>query len=183
MLLTLESARGSAVFDGPPGMTQDDLPRYAADLKLYRYWLERLYGEGPTIVFGMLNPSMATHEDNDPTVTRCEGFARREKAGRMIVVNMFGLVSPLPDDLLSVENPFGLCNHDFIRKAIAEADLFVLAFGAPTKKIRVKSWVTRQVLRTEGKAFKCLGRSKDGWPKHPLYLKATTPIEDWSFPP
>lgn len=181
-ILTLQSSVGAAVFDGPMGMTKEQFPELAKGLQLHRYWLDRTYGEGPTVAFGMLNPSMATHEDNDPTVGRCEGFAKREKAGRMIVVNLFGLVSPEPDDLLRSANPFGDWNEDYIRRAIREADVFILAFGAPKKPIRMKSWITRRLLQNEGRAFWCLGKSKDGWPKHPLYLKGDTKIEEWSFP-
>ena len=164
-------------------MTKEQFPELAKALQLHRYWLERPYDiPGHTVAFGMLNPSMATHEDNDPTITRCEGFAKRDKAGRMIVVNMFSLVSPEPDDLLRAESVRGPLHEDYIRKAIREADVFILAFGAPKKRIRVKSWLTRRLLQQEGRGFHCLGRSKDGWPKHPLYLKGDTKIEEWSFP-
>lgn len=167
MLLELESERGSAIF------SQD---------KVHRYWLTRnLAPDGITVAYGMLNPSDATHEDNDPTIGRCVGFASRPgmAAKRMIVVNLFGLVSPYPKDLLVADDPVGTENESFIRRAIREADLFIVAWGALSKPLRIKSWVMRRVLQEGLKAPKCLGTTKDGSPCHPLYLAGTTPLVDW----
>jgi hypothetical protein len=47
----------------------------------YRYWLERKWGPGTPQVFVMLNPSTADASEDDPTIRRCMGFARREGAG------------------------------------------------------------------------------------------------------
>lgn len=51
----------------------------------YRYLLTRtvdplLASTGPTLLFVMLNPSTADERVDDPTIRRCAGFARREKA-------------------------------------------------------------------------------------------------------
>lgn len=164
----LSSERGSAVF---------------SEGRLHRYWLERfLAKEGITLAFGMLNPSDATHEDDDSTITRCIGYALRDdiKARRMIVVNMFGFVSKNPKDLLTAQDPIGPENESFIRKALTEADLIICAWGAMHKKLRIKSWQSRRLIQEAGPKLRCLGTNKDGSPKHPLYLKETAPLLEWS---
>lgn len=61
-------------------MTQDLFMRSSAgisDCGMYRTWDERL----PSVCFCMLNPSRADHEQDDPTIRRCMGFARDWKCG------------------------------------------------------------------------------------------------------
>ena len=51
-----------------------------SDCERYRYRLWRVWDEGkPKACFVMLNPSTATHEVLDPTVTRCK--KTRDRAG------------------------------------------------------------------------------------------------------
>src|SRR5687767_7058306 len=54
---------------------------------LWRTFQDVGFLQRPPLVFGMMNPSTATHLLLDPTVRRCLGFARREGAGGIIVVN------------------------------------------------------------------------------------------------
>lgn len=42
----------------------------------YRYLLERRWGNGPAIVWVMLNPSMADATVDDPTIRRVVSFSR-----------------------------------------------------------------------------------------------------------
>ena len=57
--------------------------------KTYRYRLERRFGDGPTLMFVMVNPSTADAEQDDPTIRKCIGFAERASYGRIIVGNKF----------------------------------------------------------------------------------------------
>lgn len=44
----------------------------------YRYWLTREWdAEKPRVLFVMLNPSTGDHEEDDNTIKRCVGFAKR----------------------------------------------------------------------------------------------------------
>ena len=48
----------------------------------YRYHLWRRWDELlPTMVWVMLNPSTADATEDDPTIRRCIGFAKREGCG------------------------------------------------------------------------------------------------------
>src|SRR5689334_4931611 len=87
----LAGGTASAVFDSPQ--------------RTRRYLLTRIWD--PTIkplVVLMLNPSTANALTDDPTIRRLagpNGFARREGAGGVVVVNLFSLCSPHLRDLLT----------------------------------------------------------------------------------
>ena len=56
----------------------------SVDLALTRRW-----AEGPPLVVCMLNPSTADAEEDDPTIRRCVGFAKRDGFAALEVVNLF----------------------------------------------------------------------------------------------
>jgi hypothetical protein len=56
--------------------------------RTWRYRLDREFIQsGPTIAFGLHNPSTADENTDDPTLRRGIGFARTWGAGRLIFVN------------------------------------------------------------------------------------------------
>lgn len=156
---------------------------------LYRYSLERRWEKhGALMTFIMLNPSTADASVDDPTIRRCMGFARRGSFGYsgIRVVNLFGLRSREPDDLRFALDPVGPLNQRTIRDALAaseiELGIVVVAWGAWNPG---NQWVRRQVdlvkdlAADEDAVLWCLGRTKAGAPRHPLYLKADTKLERW----
>jgi hypothetical protein len=78
----------------------------------------------------MLNPSTADATEDDPTIRRCVGFARRERCGVLEVVNLFAFRATNPQALRSAPDPVGPANDRFIEKAVERADLIVVAWGA-----------------------------------------------------
>lgn len=138
----------------------------------YRYLLVRRWAPGPICMFAMLNPSLATEIQDDRTVARCRRFAQREGYGTLVVVNLYALRSPYPKDLKKVSDPVGPDNDDMIGRAAAVADLVVAAWGTNVLDLaRVALAVDRL-----GKPVYCLGTTKFGYPKHPLYLPADAPL-------
>ena len=149
---------------------------------VYRYALERRWGDAPPMVFCMLNPSTADAEVDDPTIRRCKSFAERERCGGIFVVNLFAFRATSPADLNKAADPVGPDNV----KAIGEALLlsavmrgpFVAAWGA-------HSLAGKQAARLVERArdfhikIHCLGKTQTGAPKHPLYLRADAPLEVW----
>jgi hypothetical protein len=146
----------------------------------YRYWLTRTWQpSGPLICFIMLNPSTATAQLNDPTVTRCCGFARREGYGRLVIVNLFALRSPHPRVLAAHKARVGPGNDDAIITQTRRAELVVAAWGAHG----ADPWATRRrddvLTLLDGIPLHHLGLTRDGQPAHPLMLRGDTPLTRW----
>ena len=71
--------------------------QHALDGMLKRRLLTRDFGEGQgTVLFVMLNPSTATQTHSDPTIRRCEGFAKRWGYRTLEVVNLFAWRATVP---------------------------------------------------------------------------------------
>lgn len=135
----------------------------------YRFKLWRIWDKSkPTITFIMLNPSTANAQTDDPTIRRCINFARSWGYGGIEVVNLFALVSSESEKLLTTSNSIGTDNDLVILKAASQAAKIIIAWGA-FKEAKVRG---KDVL---GLLYKydiyCLGKTKEGHPKHPLYLR------------
>jgi hypothetical protein len=146
--------------------------------KRYRYELYRVWApERPRINFVCLNPSTANEVDDDPTVWRCVTFAERWGYGEFRMYNLFALVST---------DPRALCNTG-VDIVGPENDRYLKDLG-PFPVIAWGSWAKLHVNAIEARAEtvrrfldrpQCLGRNKDGAPKHPLYLPRDTHPEHY----
>jgi hypothetical protein len=141
----------------------------------YRYTLGRKWGEGPRVLWVMLNPSTADHRKDDPTLTRCLGFSRGWDFASLEVVNLFAYRSKDPADLTRVFDPLGPENDRWINDAAARATEVIVAWGAKIPR----GWKGRpdrvlHMLRRHQAPVRCLGTTKDGHPRHPLYLSSET---------
>ena len=63
---------------------------YYSPCERYRYGLERVWGQGPSLLYVMLNPSTADELRNDPTIERCQRRAVQLGFGGMQIANLFG---------------------------------------------------------------------------------------------
>lgn len=104
------------------------------------------------------------------------GFARREGAGGLVVVNTRGLRATDPRELLRVADPDGPGNADALSRALTVGSRVVCAWGAHPMAIAPGTAFVRQA-RSLGVALWCLGKTKDGSPRHPLYLPGDQPLE------
>lgn len=147
----------------------------------YRYRLRRRWEVGPLVTFVMLNPSTADHEVLDPTVRRCVGFAQREGAGALEVVNVFALRSTDPKALYGHPDPIGPGNDEHILTAAAESRLVIAAWGHHPAKLGGRGEAVRRLLADHGIALHHLGLTKDSYPRHPLYLPAVAPLTRWEL--
>lgn len=139
----------------------------------YRYELTRNWGSdiSPYVLWVMLNPSTADASVDDPTIRRCHGFTFAWGFSKFVVVNLFALRSPDPKALLKATDPVGPTNDQHISRAAKAAALIVCAWGAhPMAR-------SRGLLVQNRLPFPmCLGKTKDGYPKHPLYVPAETKV-------
>lgn len=142
----------------------------------YRYALTREWDRRtPPLTFLMLNPSTADATKDDPTIGRCIGFAKDRGYGALRVLNLFAFRATNPEDMIAAPDPVGPENDNHIREAFksaAEAGAPVIAaWGA--NGVHAGRDATVRALATEcGVTLMCLGTTKDGHPRHPLYVQA-----------
>lgn len=164
-------------------------PSRGAEFSLDRRYRYRLWAvwerKRRSCLFLMLNPSTANETKLDSTLRRCFGFAKSWGFGGFVVVNLFAVVSADPRILLTHDDSIGdiertttlgrsVRNTDIIVEECRIAELVVAGWGAfPEARHRAK-----QVMEMIGASPKlhCLGTTKDGHPRHPLYLAADEPL-------
>ena len=150
----------------------------------YRWTLYRVVSEFEIArcLFIMLNPSTADADSDDPTIRRCMGYAARWGYGDLQVVNLFGLRSTDPRALLRHRDPVGERNDEYVLDAVEgtmEVDgIIVCAWGARG------GWLGRdaamlRLIRSAGGVPYCLGLTRDGHPRHPLYMPASATPKVW----
>lgn len=151
---------------------------FSAD-RQYRYRLSRIFAERPgRVCFLMLNPSTADAAITDPTVERCLRFARSWGAGAVEVVNLFALRSTDPQALYQHPDPVGPDNDDTIAAAVTCATTVVAAWGVHGA-LHGRGEVVAAALRAAGVRLMALGETKDGHPRHPLYLAGDSALVEW----
>ncbi len=148
----------------------------------YRYLLTRVWDAGgQKALFIMLNPSTATEAQNDPTVERCERRARALGFGAFRVTNIFAWRDTDPRAMRAADDPVGPGNDAAIRDSTGWADIIVAAWGTHGAHLGRGAAVER-LLQDTGRAVHHLGLTKDGHPRHPLYIAyAQQPL--WWFGP
>lgn len=156
-----------------------------SECRRYRYTLSRTWGAGPRVCWLMLNPSTADGREDDPTIRRCVDFARKFGASSMLVVNLFALRATDPMELVGADDPVGPGNNDVIADAVHASNRLVLcAWGAPSNA-RLRALVAARARAVVGvlknDRLYSLGTTKDGSPRHPLYLPASTMPSRWTL--
>lgn len=138
----------------------------------YRYSLTReetpLFESKGTVLFGLNNPSKADAEVDDQTVRKGWAFTRAWGYHRMVYVNTNPYRSTDPDSAIVPPEAILAENDTHLRFAAYEANLIVCAWGTkarPDLAARALGVLWLQ------KPLHVLQLSKDGIPKHPLYLK------------
>jgi hypothetical protein len=142
----------------------------------YRYALWRAWSaDYPRIVFILLNPSTADVQKNDPTIRRCMGFARDWQFGAVEVVNLFAYRATDGRELLKAVDPIGEENNRFLMCAVERCSTVVVGWGTRGTLLGRDREVIS--LLAGRKDVYCLGTTKGGHPRHPLYLRGDTVLE------
>ena len=150
-----------------------------SDCERYRYTLTREWDpNGQRVMFVMLNPSTATEVQNDPTVERCERRARTLGFGAFRVCNIFAWRDTDPKALRLAEDPTGPANDAAIREGCAWADEVICAWGTHGA-LGNRGPRVEQLIRETGCELYHLGLTKDGHPKHPLYIAYSEQPRPW----
>ncbi len=121
----------------------------------------------------MLNPSTADAEKDDPTIRRCIAFSKQWGCGSLYVGNLYAYRSTDPEALgrMGAMDARGPDNIEHLRAMSDESSRLICAWGLPGGK----GWP--MTLKEIRRPAQCLGRTKHGAPRHPLYVKQTTELE------
>lgn len=151
----------------------DEMEKYAEIVGNYRYLLGRKWDENlQKVTFVMLNPSTADHKNDDPTLRKCIHFAQYWGYGSLEVVNLFAYRATNPRELRQVDEPIGKQNDDYIKLAIKNTSLIILAWGTKGSFNNRDQEVINLIY--DHNSLYCLGLTKYGYPRHPLYVKKDT---------
>jgi len=147
---------------------------FGGDSKEYRYTLKRVWDASlGSVLFVMMNPSTADPYVDDPTVAKCQRYARAWGYGTLWVGNTFAYRATNQKHLLQVVDPVGQENDKWLLDMAAQAGMIVLAYGKPHKHLCQRGRDVAALLRRAGHELHALKLCNDGTPSHPLYLKGT----------
>lgn len=148
--------------------------------RTHRYYLSRIWDEKMSkMLFIGINPSTADGEKDDHTVSRLVKFCQSWGFGGFYIVNLYSFISPEPEDMIDHYN--NLTNK--MEKALHKQNMAVaLRYG------RICSMITfmwgagipnqtqaDKYIRTFRDAY-CFGKTREGHPKHPLFLASHTQL-------
>ncbi|ACT50912.1 DUF1643 domain-containing protein [Methylovorus glucosotrophus] len=152
-----------------------------SDCKQYRYQLQRgPQAEFPTrapALFIMLNPSTADAEIDDPTIRRCRSFANAWDCDGIVVANLYALRATNPKELWLHPDPVGPDNDAYLRELAKHHETIVCAWGAKARPDRVEA--VREIFSGRLHRLMCLGVTKKGAPRHPLYIRRDQQLVEW----
>jgi hypothetical protein len=155
---------------------------YISEDGLYRYSLTREIADpqfgcldederDATVTFVGLNPSTADATHDDPTIRRCIRFAREWGFARLKMVNLYAYRATDPRELAEAEKTgidiVGPENDHVISLAFGGSDKIMAAWGAIYDE-RVAQFAED----FGGWQMWALGLTKNGDPRHPLYMRA-----------
>lgn len=156
------------LFDAPGEQFQSSAS--FSPCRRYRYSLVRAWAVGPVCMFIGLNPSTADENIDDPTIRRCIRFAKDWGYGRLIMTNLFAFRATDPRDMKAEEFPIGGHENDLALRSLADsAGVVIAAWGVHGIHQDRAAGVKKMIPNLH-----CLGLTKDGHPRHPLYMPANS---------
>jgi hypothetical protein len=151
---------------------------YFSEDRKHRYWLLRVWDESlPLLCVVGINPSTADERENDPTIRRCIGFAKRLGYGGLLMLNVGAYRSTDPRGWRKAADPYGPENtvqhlKDYV--SIFGATCVVAAWG---KNGQYAVQRCAEIASEMQPMLWCWGKNGDGTPRHPLMLPYSTPLE------
>lgn len=144
----------------------------------YRYWLSREWGGiiDPYALFIGMNPSTAAADVDDPTIRREINFTRAMGLCRYVKCNVMDFRATNPSDLRNVA-PCSDHNLFCISEHAKFASRIICAWGALPKWLRQYADDVVNALRWH--QLWCMGKTKDGSPRHSLYLPNNAECVPW----
>lgn len=141
----------------------------------YRYRLDRhTPGAKHKVLWVMLNPSTADHQQDDPTIRKCAGFTARLGFQSFMVGNLAAKRATDPKELLAAmrrrENIEGPDNVAHLRAMFDEASVVIAAWGRHGHDLLHLIGHVDGLAWSFGRDTLNLGRCENGHPRHPLMV-------------
>ena len=118
-------------------------------------------------MFVGLNPSTADKIKDDPTARKCMRFAESWGYGGIILANLFAYRATDRRKLKVASDPVGPDNDPWLTRLADEAGIIIAAWG-----VHGGFMGRDQVVMDLLGEVHSLGLTKEGKPRHPLYLKS-----------
>lgn len=173
----LASANDLLVVGGlsPAGLREKYL--YSPDM-VFRYAFGRWWGDtdlATTAIWVLLNPATGDTERRPrPTLERCISRSRAAGFTGLVIVNLFAFRDTDPRNLKSAADPVGPANDEVLRDITAAGAQTIAAWGAHG---RLHGRSARVGILLDSPL--CMGTTKRGEPRHPLYVPADTTLVAW----
>lgn len=159
----------------PDGLTERYL--YSRDMK-FRYAFGRWWGDpdlASTAVWVLLNPATGdTEKRRRPTLERCISLSRASGHTGLVIVNLFAFRDTNPRNLRTAQDAVGPANNEVLRILTTLGAQTVAAWGGHGQ-LHGRSGQVGPLLDSP----LCLGVTKRGEPRHPLYVAADTELVPW----
>lgn len=156
-------------------------PAVFSECRKYRYrltrsWMAHSGDEVNMVAFVGLNPSTADEKTLDPTLRRCVRFAMDWGYNAFCMVNLFAYRATDPLDMKAQGlHAIGPQNDEHLAFVARHSSTVVAAWGAHGGWLGRDDGV-RALLASESVELHCLGKTRDGHPRHPLYMKRDTEL-------
>lgn len=159
----------------PDGLTERYL--YSSDM-VFRYAFGRWWGDtglATTAVWVLLNPATGdTEQRHRPTLERCISRSRAAGHTGLVIVNLFAFRHTDPRSLRTASDPVGPANDEALRVLTAAGAQTIAAWGGHGR-LSGRSAQVGPLLDSP----LCLGVTRQGEPRHPLYMPGNAPLIPW----
>lgn len=149
----------------------------------YRLWLARWWPKSdPALALWIgMNPSTADGDVDDPTIRRELLFTQRLGLGPYVKFNVMDYRATSPKALRApgVE-PCSPNNLPAILAKTHTAAKIIMAYGALPKQLQHHADAVVTALREQGHTLWCLGFTREGHPRHPLYVRGDAPLVEFA---
>lgn len=155
--------------------------RFHGKREEYRLWLSRRWGDpdAPYALWIGMNPSTADALVDDPTVGREVAYTRETlKLTRYVKTNMLDIRLTDSKKLRKLGAAArSEANLPTILEFAKNAERIIVCYGVLHRSLQPFARETVEALEAEGHKLWCMGLTKNGQhPKHPLFLKKSTPL-------
>ena len=141
---------------------------YSKDRKHIYYVSERWDKSKPLIMFIGLNPAERRAKQN-PTIESCIRIAKSLNYGGIYFCNLFTKITDKPHELkISSESK---AENERLSTISLYANKVIFCWGG----FKQATERAKEVIKLFPNAY-CLGKNKNGSPKHPLFLKSNTKL-------